>query len=736
VRKLSLTSALVVAAALITTTILGVGCNRERETLAQDLKNERPEIRAGAVHRLGEMKDIQDLPLFLSKAQDGSATVRRAAAEALGMLGNPRGIDVLGSLLSDPDEDVQAAAAQSLAQISGDKARAYLMNAFARRGTTTRNAIAKAFEYGPGLQEAVRKETDANWDRTLKALDSGGAAERVGAAEELGRSGRPEAVDKLIPLLGNDAILLAAGAARGLGAAGDKKAVASLEAVLKENYPALKEASAQALGELGDPTAAPVLAQVAVSPDTYAPEAAEALARLPQGKDVDAALCQVATTSANTAAVTVAAKAVAPRGDCPVAPVLARLAKGGPEIRAALAALAHLGQIKGKEQDEVAAKVIPLLENKDPMLQLAAVHALGGMGATAAGPALSKLVSAEAERLAHAREKWVKDPMPLVYTKGFGPALPGLHGSIPQQNLPPAAQKTNGGGTGSADDDPATKLQNLAQKIHENNLAKAQAAGQTLHTEKEPPPPEIVPDVQAGDGELLAAAAAALGRVNAADAATLLTPLAQDPDDEVRTGALQGLASLGGADNLKKVEAGWAGLPPESVAALSETLRQAGPTPEVVHALIAGLSNRDSDRASIALALGQLKVSDAEAPLQKLLTSSGEEASAAARALGQLGQASAVKPLSDLLKDSRSAGQEEAIVALGSMKNPEGRDALVRQLLSDRPESRAAAVRALAALGPQGAAAASGTLEALRADYYRDVREAVERALSSAPPTR
>ena len=67
--------------------------------------------------------------------------------------------------------------------------------------------------------------------------------------------------------------------------------------------------------------------------------------------------------------------------------------------------------------------------------------------------------------------------------------------------------------------------------------------------------------------------------------------------------------------------------------------------------------------------------------------------------------------------------------ALGKLKDPSSREALLRELFGDRPESRAAAVRALAALGvgPSGS-----EIEALRADYYREVRRAVEQVLGGA----
>lgn len=676
--------------------LLLAGCHGDRDAIGKDLKSDRPEVRASAVHRLADLHDEQDLPVFIARTQDFSASVRKAAADALGGTTDPRAIDVLGTLLTDPDDDVQVAAATSLAKFPSDKANVYLLNAYARRGTATRAAIAKAWNYGPKLQEAIRREADSIWDRNVKALENGGGAEKVGAAEELGRSGKPEAVEKLVPLLGNDAILLAAGAARGLGDAGDRKAAAPLMAVLRENYPALREAAADALGELGDPQSLPVLTQVALGADAASTEAVAAIARLPRAPDSDGALCQVASAGSPSSAV-LAAKTMGPRGGCPLPPLMARLSKGGTETRAALGALQSLDAGK----PEVVAKLSALVDDKDPAVRSAAVQALGAVGSAEAAPALLKVVQAEQKRLDESRAKWIPDALPREYQPGFGGVNP---------------------------DDPGyrQKLTSLEQKVHAVNQMKAAAAGQVLHEARPEKPREVIPDTAADDSELLATALAALGRTRAPEAAPLLDKAAVDADDAVREGALVGLAYLGGA-GLKKVQAGWGDLSPEGVTRVADGLRTVGAP--AVPVLIAGLNARSSERSAIALALGQLGAKEAVDPLEKLLGSAGDECAAAAQALGMLGENRSVKPLVDLLRDPRAGGRLQAVEALGRIKDPSAKDALVRELWSDRPEMRAAAVRALAAIG--GASGTTG-LEALRADYYREVRRAVEQVLGAA----
>jgi HEAT repeat protein len=67
---------------------------------------------------------------------------------------------------------------------------------------------------------------------------------------------------------------------------------------------------------------------------------------------------------------------------------------------------------------------------------------------------------------------------------------------------------------------------------------------------------------------------------------------------------------------------------------------------------------------------------------------------------------------------------------LGVLGAPEASEPLSRELTSDRPEVRGAAARALGRLRHEGSAA---RLEALRTDYFADVRRAAVEALARLP---
>src|SRR5439155_12541811 len=144
----------------------------------------------------------------------------------------------------------------------------------------------------------VAAEAKTIWERNLQTLQTGTAPERVGAAEELGKSGRPEAVNRLVPLLKDGQVMLAAAAVRGLGNAGDRRAVAAISELLAESYPQLREAACEALLQLKDPAALPRLLEVAQERSPASALAVAAIEALPRSPESDHALCEITIAGA------------------------------------------------------------------------------------------------------------------------------------------------------------------------------------------------------------------------------------------------------------------------------------------------------------------------------------------------------------------------------------------------------------------------------------------------------
>jgi HEAT repeat protein len=665
------------------------GCHNDRETWIHDFeKGTRPEVRAGALTNLAEQGREEDLHLFFKGARDSSALVRRAAAVGLGNSGDGRAVDALGELLADGDVDIQTAAAAGLARFNNDKARAYLLNAYGRQDAPARAAIAAAL--GPAaLAEAVRYEARLLWERNLKALEMGGPAERVGAAEELGRSGRGDAVERLLPLLGDDSVLLAAGAARGLRAAGDRRAVASLVGIIKEDYPVLREACAEALGTLGDPTAIPALLKMGQEGGPIAVAAVHALGQLSGAAEARQALCQLAAEGGIEVA-SLSARLSRKAQGCPSKDLLSRLSRGTAEALPALAALEELGGAAGVD------KVAALLDS--PELRVAAAEALGGLDASAVAPKLLKLLDAEAQRLGGARQKWVAGPLPHRYGEGF--ETDRAHAGHEQERV--------------------KKFNDMMAKVDALNEARSQALGSRPAIAEPHGPQELVDDLPDADDLFLIALAPTVGKLRAAGALPVLEKLSQDERAAIRAAACKGLGLMGEPAALAIAGKCLLDPAPAVILAAAEGLQSAGEP--AVAVLLEGL-NRRSERAPIIRALGELKARPAVARLTALLSEGGLEAAEAAEALGRIGDPSAAAPLAEILKARATPVRREAILALGSLGERSVAEVVRQSIFSERPEIRAAAARCLGRLGVRDPA-----LEALRFDYYAEVRRAAEEA--------
>jgi len=381
---------LVVLSLLVT-----AGCSGSRDQLLADLQSPRPEVRALAVKKLAEDARPDDLALFTRAAKDMASIVRGEAASALGKSQDPRVVDLLGELLEDSDVDVQGQAAMALAQVKNDKAKAYLTLQYGRRGRQTRQVIVQALKQAnvPGaMAEVVAAESKAIWDRNLLALNEGSLPERVGAAEELGKSGRPDAFNRLVPLVRDSQVILAAAAVRGLGDLGDKRAVPAILPLLDESFPELRESAITALTRLQEPQAIPRLQAVAVEKSSVSPLAIDALLAMPRQPQTDAALCAIALDAETSEAVPVA-RAMRERGGCPVDPIIERLSRpataaGGLQVVIGL----------GPAAKELLPKVLPYITQGDATLRALAVDAAAAIGEASAAPVLQKAFEQELAR--------------------------------------------------------------------------------------------------------------------------------------------------------------------------------------------------------------------------------------------------------------------------------------------------------------------------------------------------
>ncbi|KFA91860.1 HEAT repeat domain-containing protein [Archangium violaceum] len=675
------------------------GCSGSRDQLLADLQSPRPEVRALAVKKLAEDARADDLALFTRAAKDMASIVRGEAASALGKSQDPRVVDLLGELLEDSDVDVQGQAAMALAQVKNDKAKAYLTLQYGRRGRQTRQVIVQALKQAnvPGaMAEVVAAESKAIWERNLLAINEGSLPERVGAAEELGKSGRPDAFNRLVPLVRDSQVILAAAAVRGLGDLGDKRAVPAILPLLDESFPELRESAITALTRLQEPQAIPRLQAVAVEKSSVSPLAIDALLDMPRQPQTDAALCAIALDAGTREAIPVA-RAMRERGGCPVEPIVERLSRpstaaGGLQVVIGL----------GPAARDLLPKVLPYITQGDATLRALAVDAAAAIGDASAAPVLQKAFEQELASAQALRQDWVTQKLPERYGPGFDPSQPASGGDS-------AAKRE--------------KHASLMARVKALNAAKTREQGRPVVQQRAPA--ELFDDVDSSKLEPLAGLLRALGSVKAPGALELLKNFAGDSSVTVRTAALVGLTRLG-PEGVALAKNGLFEAERDLVKTLAQALAEQGEAGR--SALVELLPQIHGEKLVVLDALVKTGApASAVGELQKVVSEGGPEVVLAATLLGRLKAKEAVPTLVKALEEPSGVGRRELLTALGELGDTTAAEVVARDLYHDLPEIRAAAAGALTKMGT---GAQADALDALKSDYYRRVREAAVTALA------
>jgi HEAT repeat protein len=328
--------------------------------LAHDLRGGDEATAAAAAARLGELGEIGREPLEAALAA-GATLVRKAAANALLRIGDPRSLPALTAAARAGLPEAELAAAGILAKLPAEE-------------------IAKRIAEGDVLLRrlAVSAAATAGGPAVQKAL-------LAGARD-------PEREVRLA-------------AALALGKLGGEGAVAALAALLEDEADAVREAAADSLGKLAEPAARPALLKLTRYGNRRVRRAVmRALARLPGPPPREAVVTLLESLGDDDPSVrehALLALAKADRRDRRVVPVV-RLQLKDSAAAVRRASVIAVGALGGSA---VISSLKEALTDEAPEVRLAAVEALEQIGGDDAATTLARHAGAEKDPKVAARAR-------------------------------------------------------------------------------------------------------------------------------------------------------------------------------------------------------------------------------------------------------------------------------------------------------------------------------------------
>ena len=229
-------------------------------------------VRRAAADSLNEFhRDIYQDPALehlLDALANSDAPVRKAAAEALGFLGNRAAVGpLLDVILYDDNDSVRRAAANTLNEIFPDGALGHLLDTLTDEDPTARRAAARALG-SLGNRSALHPLADV-------ALYDGDETVRRAAAEALVKLDRARATEILIQALADEDSTVRRAAAQALGSLGNRSALHPLaDVALYDGDETVRQTAAEALAKLDRARAAEILIQALADEETDSRQAA------------------------------------------------------------------------------------------------------------------------------------------------------------------------------------------------------------------------------------------------------------------------------------------------------------------------------------------------------------------------------------------------------------------------------------------------------------------------------
>jgi HEAT repeat protein len=359
---------------------------------------------------VAKLKAKGDVPgLIKALGYEKDSNVGRAAARALGEIGDPRAVGPLVTALKGQDADVHRLAAEALGRIGDARAVEPLVAALGDQAMRRSAAVALAEIGAPAVEglvaalnhsakEVLDQLRRQGADRSMiNAVTNANVDMREAAAEALGKIGDARAVEPLITALDSEYVSLSKAAAEALGKIGDARAVEPLTIARKSGLSGVSGAAAAALekmnlGMIGDAADAhditPLVAALSDQSGEVRKATAAALVQIgiPAVEPVIASL-----KDANGWGRSAAAEALGEIGDTrAVEPLIAALQDEDKGVRRA--GVEALGKVGDARAVEPLITFTAVQQDQDQGVRKAGVEALGKVGdARAVEPLIAAL---------------------------------------------------------------------------------------------------------------------------------------------------------------------------------------------------------------------------------------------------------------------------------------------------------------------------------------------------------
>ena len=244
------------------------------------LKDADVDVRRAAANSLSNLDDPRAVPGLIEALRDSDAEVRASAAHGLGSLGDKRAVPGLVALLKDASKDVRQAALSALHSMPEDVPDEAILGAIGDSDPEVRSAA-----IGLALNRIQTDEDDENAKPDpryvtafTRLLSDGSADTRQLAAEALGASHLREAPASLMAASKDKNADVRQAVAHALGRIGDARGVPTLKDMLSDTSADVRESAVSALGEIRDRAALEALVGALKSSDpAVRRSAAEAL---------------------------------------------------------------------------------------------------------------------------------------------------------------------------------------------------------------------------------------------------------------------------------------------------------------------------------------------------------------------------------------------------------------------------------------------------------------------------